>query len=137
MQFSTEILINAPIDKVWRIVSDVDKYPTWKSGVTKVEGHAVLGSTIKLFSEVSPSRAFSLKVSELVPNKKLTLSSGMPFGLFSGIRTYTLEETSNGVKFNMIEIYSGFMSSIITKSIPNLNPSFKKFAEGLKSLSEK
>ncbi len=42
-----------------------------------------------------------------------------------------------GARFDMVEVYTGPMASLTTKSIPDLNPSFKKFAEGLKKESEK
>ena len=37
----------------------------------------------------------------------------------------------------MREEYSGLMLPLIWKSIPDLNPSFEKFAAGLKRLAER
>jgi uncharacterized protein YndB with AHSA1/START domain len=137
LQFTATTTINAPVEKIWTKLSDVESFPSWESGVTKVEGTASLGSKLKLYSEVSPGRAFPLKVTEFEPNEKMTFASGMPLGLFKGARTYTLTGNGNGgVRFEMTEVYTGPLAPMITKSIPDLNPSFKKFADGLKRESE-
>jgi hypothetical protein len=137
LQFSASTMINAPIEKIWAILSDVGNFASWNSGVAKVEGSAALGSKIKLFSEVSPGKAFPLKVTAFEPNSKMVFASSMPFGLFKGERTYTLTNTGADVKFDMTEIYTGPLAAMITKSIPDLNPSFQKFADGLKAEAEK
>lgn len=137
VRFNTTIAINAPIEKIWSILSNVGHFSEWESGVVKVEGDTSLGSKIRLYSEVSPGKAFPLKVTEFEPNHKMTFASGMPLGLFRGVRTYVLNKVNDSVIFEMTETYTGPMASMITKSIPDLNPSFKKFANGLKKESEK
>ena len=60
-------------------------------------------------------------------------SGGMPLGLFSGVRTYTLEPLGGGTtRFTMREEYRGPLLPMIWKSIPDLGPSFEQFAQGLK-----
>jgi hypothetical protein len=57
----------------------------------------------------------------------------MPLGLFTGTRTYRLTpEAGGGVRFDMREEYTGPLAGLITKSIPDLGPSFVRFADGLK-----
>src|SRR5262249_16703822 len=78
-----------------------------------------------------------LKVSEYVPGKKMVWEGGMPLGLFKGERTYTLTNRTDGsVEFSMREVYSGLMAPLITRSIPDLQPSFDEFAEALKKQEE-
>jgi len=60
-------------------------------------------------------------------------ASGMPFGLFRGERTFRLTPVGKQTRFEMREEFTGLMLPLIWKSIPNLNPSFKKFADGLKA----
>jgi hypothetical protein len=137
MRFSSKITIQAPVSKVWGIVSNISNYPNWESGVTKVTGTAELGHKIKIFSEVSPGKAFPLKVTAFEPNKLMMLVGGMPFGLFRGTRTYSLIDNGGSVDFEMTEEYTGPFAPMITKSIPDLNPSFQKFTNGLKAEAEK
>ncbi len=55
----------------------------------------------------------------------------------TGKRTYTLtrhDETS--VEFLMHETFSGLLAPLITRSIPDLQPSFNEFADCLKKHAE-
>jgi hypothetical protein len=64
-------------------------------------------------------------------------SGGMPLGLFKGVRTFTLAPQAAGtIKFTMREEYVGPLAPLITRSIPDLNPSFMRFANGLKRRAE-
>jgi hypothetical protein len=54
-----------------------------------------------------------------------------------GRATYTLTPQGGGTtKFNMREEYSGPLTSMIWRSIPDLGPSFTQFANGLKQKAE-
>ena len=67
----------------------------------------------------------------------MKFTGGMPLGLFKGVRTYTLSaDTSGGTLFSMHEEYPGPLVGSIGKSIPDLGPSFQKFASGLKARVE-
>jgi hypothetical protein len=61
---------------------------------------------------------------------------GMPLGLFRGRRTYTLAAEAAGTRFTMREEYTGPLAGMVFKSIPDLGPSFRRFAEGLKQRAE-
>ncbi len=64
-------------------------------------------------------------------------TGGMPLGLFTGDRTYSLTPISDGeVEFTMREEYSGLLAPLISRSIPDLQPSFETFAADLKRQAE-
>jgi hypothetical protein len=64
-------------------------------------------------------------------------SGGMPLGLFKGERTFTLRPREDGeTEFVLREEYSGPMLGLIWRSMPDLGPSFQKFAQGLKQRAE-
>jgi hypothetical protein len=61
----------------------------------------------------------------------------MPLGLFKGVRTYRLSPHEDGTTgFAMREEYTGPLTNMIWKSIPDLQPSFDQFAKGLKAKAE-
>ena len=91
---------------------------------------------IKLWSEVDPKRAFALKVRTFDAPKKMVWQGGMPFGLFTGTRTFELLDNGGSTTFEMQEVFSGALSGLIVKSIPDLAPSFEKFAQALKEKAE-
>lgn len=136
--FSTSILIDAPASRVWGILTDVASWPNWNTTVDRVEGAATLGNKITVYTKASPGRAFPLKVSEFSAPHHMVWSGGMPLGLFTGKRTYALTPQNNGkLKFEMTEAFTGLMSPLITRSIPDLQPSFDEFAKCLKTVAER
>ena len=73
---------------------------------------------------------------QLSTPERMVFRGGMPFGLFTGQRTYTLAPEATGTRFTMREEYTGPLAGMIFKSIPDLGPSFRQFAEGLKQRAE-
>jgi hypothetical protein len=135
--FSTSTIIHASVDTIWAILTDAPNWPTWNTTVTKVDGEIALNQKITVFAKVSPDRAFPLTVREYVPHQRMVWSSSMPFGLFQGERTYTLTEQPDGtVNFAMQEVFTGLLAPLITRSIPDLQPSFEEFAAALKNRAE-
>ena len=135
--FEATSLIEANPDVIWTILTDAPNLSHWDSGVERVEGRIAPGETIKVFSKVSPGRAFPVKVSDFTPPRTMRWSSGMPLGLFKGVRTFTLsQQGSTTTRFTMREEYTGLMLPMIWGSIPDLGPSFQQFATGLKAKAE-
>ncbi len=137
MKFEVTRIIAASAEKIWLVLTNARTLQNGAFGVTRIEGDIKPGARIKVWSEVSPGRAFPLKVTEWIPGSSMTWEGGMPFGLFKGTRRFTLAPAPGGVTFQMQETYSGLLSGLITKSIPDLGPSFEKFANGLKAASER
>ena len=120
---------------MWAILTDAAGYTAWDSGVERVEGAISPGSKIKVFSKISPGRAFPVKVA-LDPPTKMTWTGGMPLGLFKGVRTFRLTAEGDGTRFDMREEFTGPLLSMIWKSMPDLTVSFEQFATGLKEKAE-
>lgn len=129
--------INASPDEVWAVLADAPSYPEWDSGVERVEGEIAPGKRIKVYSKVNPGRAFPVTVAELEPGRRMTWRGGMPLGLFRGVRTFTLTPEGEGrTRFEMREEFSGPLLPLIWRSMPDLGPSFRQFASGLKQRAE-
>jgi hypothetical protein len=134
--YETTTLIRAPREQIWALLVDAAGYPEWNTTIDKLEGTIALGQKLKIHAKISPGRAFGVKVEELIPNERMVWASGMPLGLFKGERTYTLTPTDEGVEFKMREEFTGPMSGLITRSIPDLQPAFDEFASALKRRAE-
>lgn len=134
--FETTTLIHAEADRIWALLVDAPAYPSWNTTVDKVEGTIALGQKIKVFAKISPGRAFPVKVVELLPLERMVWSGGMPLGLFKGVRTFTLTKKDDAVEFGMREVYSGLMSPMIERSLPDLQPAFDEFAAALRKQAE-
>lgn len=133
----TTIEIDATPDAVWSALGDVHNWPTWDSGVTSVDGALTKGEKLTVVVAANPGRAFPLQVTELDPPRRMVWTGGMPLGLFRGERTYTVDSLPDGrSRFRMTERFSGPLAGLITKRIPDLQPSFDQFAAGLKATVE-
>jgi hypothetical protein len=135
--FAVSTVIRATPEAVWAILVDGSKWTEWNTTVTKLDGTIAPGNTLKVFTKVSPGRAFPVKVSEFTPPNRMVWTGGMPLGLFRGARTYTLAPVGDATKFEMREEFTGLMSPLIALSIPDLQPSFDEFAAALKARAEK
>ncbi len=135
-QVETEIEIAAPVGRVWQVLTeDMPRAPE-AFGITRFEGRIADGARIKIWSEVAPERAFALTVAELEAPQRMVWRGGMPLGLFTGTRTFTVTERAGGSRFAMREVFTGPMAGLITRSMPDLRPSFETFARTLKEKAE-
>jgi len=131
--------IAAAPDRVWAALVDLPSWTAWNPTIVSVGGEVVAGGTVRLVATVNPGRTFVLRVTEVVPARRLVWASGMPLGLFRGVRTYALTPTDDGTgtDFAMSEAYTGALAGLIGRSIPDLNPSFEAFAGALKATAER
>lgn len=128
--------IDAAPQAVWNLLTDASTYDDWNPAVLRIRGPIQTGNTIELVSSISPTRTFKLKVQSMHAPSEMVWSSGMPLGLFTGTRTYRITPTQTGSTFSMTEEFSGPLSGLITKSIPDMTESFDHFADGLKAAAE-
>ena len=136
-EFATSIAIHAPAELIWELLTDAPGYAAWNSTVDRVDGRIATGETVTVHAKISPGRAFPVKVTELVPARRMVWTGGMPLGLFKGERTFTLTPRPGGVvEVSMREVFSGLLAPLITKSIPDLQPAFDQFAADLKARAE-
>ena len=135
--YATQIEIDATHDRVWHALThDMPRAPI-PYGILRFEGTIAPGAKIKLWSEVTPKRAYALRVTTFDANRVMVWRGGMPLGLFVGTRTFTITPTANGSRFQMREVFSGPLAELITRSMPDLTRSFTKFATALKKEAEK
>jgi hypothetical protein len=135
--YEASATIEAAAEAIWTVLTDGAGYSSWDSGVVRVDGRIAPGQRITVVSEANPGRAFPVKVTDFDPGRRMTWSGGMPLGLFKGVRTFTLSPGEDGTtRFTMREEYSGPLLPLIWRSMPDLGPSFRQFASGLKQRAE-
>lgn len=131
-------VFDAPPEQVWAVLTDARRLQDAKLGITRIEGELKPNAQFKLWSEVSPERAFSLRVAEWSAPTRMVWTSGMPLGLFRGTRTFTLLGVDGNARtdFHMREEFEGWMLGMIWKSMPDLQPSFERFADGVGAMAK-
>jgi hypothetical protein len=136
-RFATSVTIRARPETIWALLTDAAGYPLWNSTVEKIDGRIAAGEIVTVYAKTAAGRAFPLRVTEFAPPQRMVWAGGMPLGLFTGARTFTLTPTADGeVGFAMREEYSGLLAPLITRSIIDLQPAFDTFAADLKRRAE-
>jgi hypothetical protein len=136
--YDASATIQANPETIWAVLTDALGYARWDSGVVDVTGRIAPGEKIKVTSAANPKRAFPVRVTTFEPGRRMVWSGGLPLGLFRGVRTFTLTPgPDGGTEFRMREEYTGPLLPLIWRSMPDLGPSFRQFAAGLKARAER
>ena len=114
--------IHADPEKIWGILTDAERYPAWNPTVTKVEGRIALGERLVMHVAMTAGRAFPVTVAQLDLARRMIWKGGLPLGLFTGVRTFTLTPRVDGtVDFAMREEFSGLLAPLIARTSPIFN----------------
>jgi hypothetical protein len=117
--------------EVWAILTDADRLVAAGTGIARIEGRIEPGGTFTLWSAAVPDRGFRTRVAHMEAPRRMVWEGGLPAGLFRGVRTFTLAAAGDGTDFLMREEFTGLMLPLIWRSMPDLQPSFDTFADGL------
>lgn len=129
--------IVAPPERIWKLLTDAARFPSWNSTVTRIDGEIALGAKLALRVPLDPKRTFHPKVTRLVANREMEWRDGFA-PMFRGIRTFALTPGATGVTtFEMTETFSGLMLPMIAKSLPDFGPAFETYAADLARAAEK
>lgn len=134
--YETTRRIAAPPETIWPILTNAARLQDGSFSILKIEGQIATGAEIKLWSKADTNRAFAVRVSEMEPPHRMVWSNGLPLGLFKGTRVFEIKTDGEGSVFHMREEYTGVLAGILFKMIPDLQPSFETFADGLAAASE-
>ena len=136
--FEAVTRIDADPARVWAVLSDVGGWRDWNSGVDRVEGRVALGETITVYATMIRNKPFTATVTELRPAEGMRWRGGLPFGLAVIERTYQLDRQEDGGTIVTVrEDHTGSLAGVLARSTPDLNPSFRQFLAGLKTLAER
>lgn len=97
---SRTVVVNRPVADVWRAITDVESFPAWRSGVSRVE---VLSVEPRRWREVSGGDTLTLQVIEAQPPSRLVseiADKDLPFG---GRWIYQLKPVPAGTELTITE----------------------------------
>ena len=120
-QLHTEIMIDAPPERVWDILTDLESYEAWNPFVISSEGQVAVGQ--RLVNRLQPpgGKAQTFKPTVTVVEPVATFEwlgrLGVP-GVFDGRHRFDLEPTNDGgTRFVHREFFNGvlvrFMRSML------------------------
>jgi len=133
---SVSCTIAAPAGRVWGLLTDAKRFPSWNSTVTSLDGDIALGQRLAI-KVPAVDRTFRPKVTKLVPHEIMEWSDGFA-PMFRGVRTFTLApKGAHETEFSMTEVFSGLMLPMIRRSLPDFAPQFDAYAADLKRAAER
>ena len=139
-QIKTEIIIDAPKEKVWNILTDLESYEKWNPFIVKSSGRITPGARIQnTMLNGDSNMTFRPKVLTVKPNEYFDWLGSLWFkGLFDGNHYFKIEETGPG-QVNLIhgENFSGILSAMILRKIgEDTRQNFIKMNQAIKALAE-
>ncbi|WP_295895679.1 SRPBCC family protein [uncultured Vibrio sp.] len=104
----TEIIIPSTPEKVWQVLTDIERYHEWNSAITLVNGELKEGHKVTYrFQETDAKAAnISSEVIEITPYKHLNHKGGI-WGVITFDQHYNLEPHELGTRFIIHEEYTG------------------------------
>ena len=111
-----ETLINARSSTVWDIITDARNYTVWESGITHIRGELRNGGTIRIRTHTGGNRTFRLRVQQM-PGEVMTWTQGLPLGLLTGVRTFTLEPVGGMTHLLVKEEFTGPLCGLLLSGV--------------------
>lgn len=140
-ELKTTILINAPITRVWQILTDQEAYSEWNPFIKKMEGKLAIGEIIAV--EIQPPgqkpMTFKPQIKVYTPQQEFRwLGHLFVPGIFDGEHYFKLEATGNRqTKLIHGERFSGLFAGVILKMMgTNTKAGFEVMNEALKLRAE-
>ena len=136
-QIETSITINASKEKIWKILTDFEKYPEWNSFIKSVTGEVKVGNQIQIKLQGMTFKPIVLTLKE---NTELKWLGHLWFkGLFDGEHKFKLTDNGNGTtNFEQSENFSGIFVKLFAKSLDkDTKIGFEQMNKELKLLAEK
>ncbi|MEQ1565204.1 MAG: SRPBCC domain-containing protein [Myxococcota bacterium] len=135
LSYTVSRTIRATPERVWALLTDAERFPSWNTTVSKLDGPIAPGSKLAIQVPVAPGRTFTPKVVRFEPATEMVWADGMA-PMFKGVRTFTLTPTAGGVEFRMTETFTGMFLPMIKGSLPDFRPVFDTYAADLQRAAE-
>ena len=138
MEQSTSVVVEAPVDHVWTVLRDVERWPEWAQTVTSVrrldDGPLAVGSRVRVEQPRIPPTEYV--VTELEPSRSFTWVATGP-----GVRTtarHLLEDTgTGGTRVTLAVEQVGPVGGVMGRFYRRLTDRYLAAeAEGIKARSE-
>jgi uncharacterized protein YndB with AHSA1/START domain len=130
-----EIVIAAPVEKVWGLETDINRWPEWQPGVTaaRLEGDLAAGS---VFRWKAAGMGLVSTLQEVQPPQRVSWT-GKSLGM-SAVHCWTFEAQGDRTRVITEESISGWLASLLKLLMPGfLQKDMVKSLETLKAQAEK
>ena len=138
-ELTTEIEINASPQRVWKILTDFDKYEQWNPFIHRIVGQAKEGSKIQIRIETpgGKNRKYEPTVTRVEESRELRWL-GKSF-LLNGEHIFLIERLQpERVRFVNHEIFDGLLTSFFgRRTDEDIRAGFEEMNKALKERAER
>ena len=111
-KFSSSLEIDAPPDKVWALVNELEEWPQWIPSIKSIEklseGPLGIGSQIRVTAKSTFTVSLLMTITEFVPGQRAVLQ-GKALGT-KMTRYYTFEPVNQGTRLTVGGEVSGLLA---------------------------
>ena len=135
----TEITIQAPVEIVWKHLTDLTAYSSWNPFIVKSDGEIGLGNQItNVMMNGGKPRTFKPKITGVKPLLSFEWLGKLPLGLFNGNHYFRLEKIDDDTTHLIHgEHFSGLLRGpIVNRLGDDTRAGFVAMNEALKSRCE-
>ncbi|CUR51446.1 Cyclase/dehydrase [Nitrosotalea devaniterrae] len=100
VQIQASVQINAPIDKVWNIISDLDSEPKFWRGTKEVKNISKDGNTITREVTIAFKDSKCMQTVTMYPKEKIQIQ--FTKGVIEGTKTLSLSEQDNKTRLDVL-----------------------------------
>ena len=131
----TEILIQAPVEDVWAVLTDFASHPAWDPFLTRIEGSATVGQRLAI--RFHNGMTMRPTVTDVQPGRVLEWFGKLLFGgLFDGRHRFELVPEGGATRLVQSERFSGMLVPLVKKVLADTEREFERLNVALKKRVE-
>ncbi len=140
-ELHSEIEIDAPAERVWRLLTDFASYPEWNPFIRSISGQPTTGERLAVRIEPPGGRGMTFRpqVLNAQPNRELRWVGHLLVpGLFDGEHSLAIQPLGeNRVRFVQREAFKGLLVPVFARSLDNnTQRGFEQMNRALKERAE-
>ena len=139
-EIRSQIEIEAPVERVWKILTDFPAYPEWNPFIRSIRGVPHAGRKIEVHIRPPGRRGMTFNPTVLLSSKNRELrwlGHLLIPGLFDGEHRFVLEPEADGhTRFVQSERFSGLLAPLLTGMLSGTEHGFEEMNQALKRRAE-
>jgi hypothetical protein len=139
-RIETDIEINAPAARVWALLTDFARMPSWNPFIQSISGNLAEGArlSVRIVPPGQSGMRFNPTVLAVRPEREFRwLGHLLIAGIFDGEHYFLLEPIGNGrTRLTQGEKFSGLLVGLLSGVLPATEAGFKAMNAALKQQAE-